>query len=228
MKKGLIIVGICSLIIAFAVAFEGKLDKVTDNIKENTAMKKQEEERLRMEEEKAFQERLKAKADTAYQYAKKKGLDLNHAFLVDFNIHSGKNRFFVWSFEEQAVIHSSLCAHGTGNGSRRSTYSDIKFSNEEGSYCSSLGKYKTGIRSYSNYGINVHYKLHGLDPTNSNAYKRVVVLHSYAPVPESEIFPQHLPLGYSQGCPVINDAVMTEIDNMMKKKDKDVLLWVYN
>ena len=35
------------------------------------------------------------------------------------------------------------------------------------SYCSSLGKYKVGIRSYSKWGINVHYKLHGLEATNN-------------------------------------------------------------
>lgn len=96
-----------------------------------------------------------------------------------------------------------------------------------GSYCSSLGKYKVGIRSYSKWGINVHYKLHGLEPTNSNAFKRYIVLHSYTPVPASEISPMYLPLGISQGCPVICDEVMRKVDALLKVEKKSVLLWIY-
>lgn len=179
------------------------------------------------EAEKIFNAKIKSKADSALLYAKTKGFDLDHAFLVDFSIHSGKNRFFIWDFKKDTIIHSSLCAHGMGNEHNRSTYTKIKFSNVEGSYCSSLGKYKTGKRSYSNWGINIHYKLHGLEATNNNAFQRIVVLHSYELVPNRETYPNHLPLGYSQGCPVINNVVMKEIDIMLQKKEKSVLLWIY-
>mgnify|MGYP001756098008 CR=1 FL=1 len=94
---------------------------------------------------------------------------------------------------------------------KNSTLSKPVFSNVEGSYCSSLGKYKVGIRSYSKWGINVHYKLHGLEVTNNNAFKRYIVLHSYTPMPEMEVYPLHLPLGISQGCPVISDEVMRKV-----------------
>ena len=94
----------------------------------------------------------------------------NYCFLVDFSIHSGKRRFFVWDFKGDSVKYASLCAHGYG---KNSTVSKPVFSNVEGSYCSSLGKYKVGIRSYSKWGINIHYKLHGLEATNDNAFKRV-------------------------------------------------------
>jgi hypothetical protein len=49
------------------------------------------------------------------------------------------------------------------------------YSNVVGSNCTSLGKYKIGKRSYSNWGINIHYKMHGLESSNSNAFKRHVV-----------------------------------------------------
>ena len=97
----------------------------------------------------------------------------------------------------------------------------------EGSYCSSLGRYKVGIRSYSKWGINVHYKLHGLEPTNNNAFKRVIVLHSYDLVPATDIYPVHLPLGISQGCPVICNDVMRKVDKLLKGEAKPVLLWMY-
>lgn len=78
------------------------------------------------------------------------------------------------------------------------------------------------------WGINVHYKLHGLEPTNDNAFKRIVVLHSYTPLPATEVYPSHLPLGMSQGCPVICNETMRQIDVLLKAETKPVLLWIYN
>lgn len=169
--------------------------------------------------------RLKMKADSARNYCRQKGFNMGYCFLIDFSIHSGKKRFFVWDFKGDSIKYASLCAHGYG---KNSTTNKPVFSNTEGSFCSSLGRYKVGIRSYSKWGINVHYKLHGLEPTNSNAYKRYVVLHSYTPVPKAEIYPMHLPLGMSQGCPVINNQTMTQIDALLKTLKEPVLLWIYN
>lgn len=168
--------------------------------------------------------RLKLKADSAKVYCVDKGFNTNYCFLVDFCMHSGKKRFFVWDFRGDSVVYASLCAHGYG---KNSTASKPVFSNVEGSYCSSLGRYKVGIRSYSKWGINVHYKLHGLEPTNDNAFKRVIVLHSYDLVPATDIYPVHLPLGISQGCPVICNDVMRKVDKLLKGEAEPVLLWMY-
>lgn len=174
-----------------------------------------------------FMERLKAKADSALFYAKSKGFDSKHCILIDFKVHSGKNRLFVWDFANDTIKYAGLCCHGYGNSANRSTPDVPKFSNVAGSLCSSLGRYKVGARSYSSWGINVHYKLHGLDKTNSNAFKRIVVLHSHTPVSEKEIYPYHLPLGYSQGCPVVSDETMRKVDDLLKGKKSPVLLWIY-
>ncbi len=56
----------------------------------------------------------------------------------------------------------------------------------------------------------------------------MIVLHSYAPVPCGNIYPSHLPLGMSQGCPVICNEVMRQADIMLKKEKAPVLLWIYN
>ena len=37
-----------------------------------------------------------------------------------------------------------------------------------------------------------------------------------------------LPLGISQGCPVISDEVMRKVDGLLKAEKKPVLLWVYD
>ncbi|MFV0580773.1 MAG: murein L,D-transpeptidase catalytic domain-containing protein [Parabacteroides gordonii] len=194
------------------------------NNKENGKGQDPKDSKEEVAERQTLLSRLKAKADTAKLFCKQKGLSTDYCFLVDFSIHSGKKRFFVWDFAKDSIKYESLCCHGYG---KKSTTSKPVFSNVEGSYCSSLGKYKTGARSYSQYGINVHYKLHGFDKTNSNAFKRWVVLHSHTPVPDYEIYPNHLPLGWSQGCPVINNEIMRKVDTLLKNSKKPILLWVY-
>jgi len=168
---------------------------------------------------------LKEKADSALVYCRKKRFNTDFCILVDFGLPSGKKRFFVWDFKADSIKYSSLCAHGYG---QNSTMQKPVFSNIEGSYCSSLGRYKIGARAWSNWGINVHYKLHGLEQTNNNAFKRIIVLHSYEYIPETEIHPHHLPLGMSQGCPVISDDTMRKVDELLKTIEKPVLLWIYN
>jgi hypothetical protein len=169
--------------------------------------------------------RLQEKAAEAKKYVTSKGFNTDYCILVDMSIHSGKKRMFVWSFKDDKVIISTLCCHGIGGNSTQDTPS---FSNVPGSNCTSLGKYKIGIRSYSRWGIHVHYKLHGLESTNNNAFQRIVVLHSYDYVPDYEIYPAHLPLGYSLGCPVICNEAMTEIDKLLQKQTTPVMLWIYN
>ncbi|MGQ7852674.1 murein L,D-transpeptidase catalytic domain-containing protein [Pedobacter sp. WC2501] len=156
-------------------------------------------------------------------FCKKNNMDTSIAIMVDMSIHSGKNRIFVYDFKRKEITTEGLCAHGVGGGS---TPTKPIFSNKEGSYCTSLGKYKVKGRSYSNWGINIHYKMYGLEKTNSNAFKRIVVLHSYTPVPNQEIYPQTL-FGQSAGCPVLSDATMRKIDALLKNKKKPVLLWIY-
>lgn len=170
---------------------------------------------------------LENRAKEAYEYAKANDLDLDHAVLIDFSRHSGKNRFFVWNFKENKPEIESLVAHGYGNTGFESTNQKIVFSNTPNSYASSLGKYTLGERSYSKWGINIHYKMHGLEQTNNNAFKRYIVLHSYKMIPDEETYPSYLPLGFSQGCPVIDDETMRKVDKLLQTKKKPVLLWIY-
>lgn len=170
---------------------------------------------------------LETRAQEAYEYAKENGFDLEHAVLIDFGRHSGKNRFFVWNFKENRVEIESLVAHGYGNTGFESSNQEVVFSNVPNSYTSSLGKYKLGARAPSKWGINIHYKMHGLEPTNDKAYKRYIVLHSFEHVPEEEQYPAYLPMGFSQGCPVIDNGTMREVDALLQMKQKPVLMWIY-
>ncbi|MCZ4242540.1 murein L,D-transpeptidase catalytic domain-containing protein [Pedobacter punctiformis] len=163
------------------------------------------------------------KINEALAFCKKNNFDTSMCIMVDMSIHSGKNRLFVYDFKNQKIITEGICVHGSGGGS---TANKPVFSNKEGSYCTSLGKYKVKGRAYSNWGINIHYKMYGLEKTNSNAFKRIVVLHSYTPVSDREVYPQTV-FGVSAGCPVLSDATMRKIDALLKTKKKPVLLWIY-
>ena len=171
--------------------------------------------------------RINEKAEKALSFCKANGYNTDFCILINMKIHSGKHRLFVYDFKNKTIERKALCAHGCGKDDKQSTGSQPLFSNEEGSFLTSLGRYKIGIRSYSKWGINVHYKLHGLDTTNNNAFKRDVVLHSYSPVPANEIYPLHLPMGYSQGCPVTDNETMTFLDKKLKNTEKSVLLWIF-
>ena len=170
---------------------------------------------------------LAERAQEAYEYAQENGFDLEHAVLIDFGRHSGKNRFFVWNFAENKVEIESLVAHGYGNTGFESSNQEIIFSNTPNSYTSSLGKYKLGARAPSKWGINIHYKMHGLEKTNNKAFERYIVLHSFEYVPEEEVYPAYLPMGFSQGCPVVDNETMREVDVLLKTKKKPVLMWIY-
>ncbi|MFT6717336.1 MAG: hypothetical protein ACJA0Q_001988 [Saprospiraceae bacterium] len=172
-------------------------------------------------------ENFEQKKKEAFAYCKSNNLDTNVCILIDMSVHSGKNRLFVVDFKADTLLLKGVCAHGScdGGSAPKRTNSGVQFSNVPGSYCSSIGKYKMGKRSWSNWGINVHYKLHGLDPTNNNAYKRIVVLHSYQGVPNHEVYPSRVMT--SLGCPMVSDQDMRYLDKLLKKR-KNMLMWIYN
>ena len=173
-------------------------------------------------------DRLQRYAKEAQSYCKEKGLNNDYCILVDMQVHSGRHRLFVWDFSKDTIGDSGLCTHGTCDNlpEREASDDEPEFSNIPGSHCSSLGKYKIGKRAWSNWGINVHYKLHGLDATNNNAFKRIVVLHSWGAIPDEESWPDEIVLSW--GCPAVSDNFMRRLDNRLQKTEKPVLLWIYN
>jgi len=168
-------------------------------------------------------DKLTAKAEEAWDFAVKRAMNTDFCVLIDMSIDMDQKRFFVYDFAQSKVIYSSIVCHGRGKGSTRE---NPVFSNVPGSNCTSLGKYRIGNRAHSQWGINIHYKLHGLEPTNSNAYKRYVVLHSYSPVPCEEPTFGYVPM-CSEGCPVICNDAMRYMDNKLQHASRPVLLWIY-
>ena len=139
------------------------------------------------------------------------------AFITDMDLPSGSNRFFVYDLKKDSVIASSLVTHGRCN---KTWLNGRQYSNVVGSGCTSPGKYRIGKSYYGKFGLA--YKLHGLDETNSNAYKRYVVLHAHECVPEKEIDPY--PICQSDGCPTVSPRFLKKLQVIIDKSDKPILL----
>lgn len=167
-----------------------------------------------------------SKNTEALDFCKKNGLNQDFYFLVDLSVHSGKNRFFIYDFKQRKITGQNLVTHGTCDvpTEHKDMWEKARFSNSNDSHCSALGKYKIGSRDVSSWGIKIKYWLHGLEKTNDNAEKRVIVLHSWEAVADKEIYPEFSPLSW--GCPAVSDAFMEKLDIRLKEVKKPVLLWI--
>ena len=115
--------------------------------------------------------------------------------IADFGLHSSQKRFhFVDLVNER--VESYHVSHGTGSDSEHDGWLK-RYSNIEGSEATSRGSYMTRSWYRGRYGTSI--RLDGLDPTNSNALPRAIVMH-----PAEYARPEHISrygrLGRSNGC----------------------------
>ncbi len=93
-------------------------------------------------------------------------------------------------------VKSFLVAHGCGSDPDFSGWLDT-FSNEPGSQASSAGAFRTTGYYAGAHGRSM--RLEGLDPSNSNARRRDVVIHA-ADYVSPEVVHDIGKLGWSEGC----------------------------
>jgi hypothetical protein len=117
------------------------------------------------------------------------------AGIADFGVHSAIPRFHFANLEN-GTVRSFLVSHGMGSDPDHDGWLK-SFSNVEGSNSTSRGAYVTWEWYMGRYGTSI--RLGGLDPDNSNALPRAIVMHAagYAT-------PDHVGkwgrLGRSNGC----------------------------
>lgn len=141
-------------------------------------------------------------------------------FLIDMKIASGRNRFFIYDLKKEKISDQGLVAHGSG--SETGILNKLKFSNENGSNATSLGKYSIGESYHGQFGKS--YKLYGLDKSNSNAFSRYIVLHKFSRMPYEE---QINPVCNSLGCPMVNEKYFARIEKILDSSHKKILLDIY-
>ena len=164
-------------------------------------------------------EKLKQQARSLQVLAKKEHCSARLGILIDMSIASRKNRFFVVDLQNDSILVAGICAQGQGNDVNRE---EVMFSNKAGSYCTSEGRYKLGAKFEGEYGTG--YRLSGLDSTNSNAYKRDIVFHSYYKVSDQENANE---VCRSNGCPMVSIRIFKATEKLIDAEDKPVLMWIY-
>lgn len=171
--------------------------------------------------EKASALRTKSKAFAARIFIAQKNFSTRIVFLLDMRLPSGRKRFFVYDLKGDSVLASGLVAHGSCN---RRFLTAAQFSNTVGCGCSAEGRYRVGGVYNGRFGKA--FKLHGLDSTNGNAFKRNIVLHAYGCVPDEECYP--VPICNSLGCTMVSYNFLAVAASFIKKERKPLVLWLYN
>jgi hypothetical protein len=163
--------------------------------------------------------KLEQKATAAKLFVQRKKFNDNICFLIDMCLPSGQNRFFIYDLKKDSIISKGLVAHGN---CFENWLNGRKYSNVNGSGCTSLGKYKIGNSYTGKFGYS--YKLHGLDSSNNNAFERTVVLHSHSCIPETEVADE---ICQSNGCPTVSPGFLEQLKKIINLSKKPVLLWIY-
>ncbi len=126
--------------------------------------------------------------------------------VADFSLPSSAPRFHLVNLADGSV-RSHWVAHGRGSDPSHTGWLE-RFSNEPRSNATSAGAYSTGSLYVGAHGHSM--RLQGLDPTNSNALSRAIVVHGAWYVNEEMIGRAGM-LGRSQGCFAVADSSLPEI-----------------
>lgn len=153
-------------------------------------------------------------------FVKDKEYNQDLAIFINFKMPSGKYRYFIYDLKNNRIVQKAIVAHGSGSVTSSSNV--LKFSNVEGSYQSSLGKYAIGGSYIGQFGKA--YRLKGLDPTNDNAMQRTIVLHSFSSVPDTE---SDKPTCLSLGCPMLSINAFKETAKYIDKSEKPIILYTF-
>ena len=126
--------------------------------------------------------------------------------VADFGPASRAPRFHLADMNNGRVA-SFLVAHGRGSDPDHSGWLK-RFSNDPGSSATSAGVYLTANEYAGKHGRSMRLK--GLDPSNSNAEARAVVIHGAWYV-SPQMVAEHGKLGRSEGCLAFSEAELPHV-----------------
>lgn len=162
----------------------------------------------------------KSKVQEIKNYLKGKNYNQDLAVFINFKVHSGKYRYFVYDLKNDKILQKAIVAHGDGSVVKNSE--TLQFSNVDGSHQSSLGKYEIQ-ESYSGK-FGKAYRLDGLDGTNSNARSRAIVLHSYYCIPDNESADLAC---LSFGCPMLSKNAFNATAKYIDQSKQPIILYAF-
>ena len=142
---------------------------------------------------------------------------------VDYSLSIKQKRFFVYDVKKKKILYSDFVGHAYKSG----RYRPIRTSNIRGSLKTSLGVYQVGRKYKGSYGES--YKLRGLSSSNSNAFKRYIVVHTIMRPNSTMEFDSKgnvryvgpdkgkIDYLYSEGCFVFYQESYPDVASFMKK-----------
>ena len=126
--------------------------------------------------------------------------------VADFSALSRAPRFWLVDMEGGRTT-AHLVAHGRGSDPEHKGWVE-RFSNEPGSLASSPGGYRTGEYYSGKHGAS--QRLHGLEPANSRAEERAIVIHGAWYVSD-DMVRAHGKVGRSEGCFAFSEQSLGEV-----------------
>jgi hypothetical protein len=126
--------------------------------------------------------------------------------VADFGLPSSRPRFHLIDLASGRVTEF-LVAHGKGSDPGHTGWLTA-FSNTPGSDATSRGAFLTGEYYEGEHGRSM--RLDGLDPTNSNARERGIVVHSAWYV-GPRVVQSHGMVGRSEGCFAVSTTDLSEV-----------------
>lgn len=131
--------------------------------------------------------------------------------LVDFSAHSSKRRFQLVDVANGKILAAYLVAHGKGSDPGNTGWLH-SFSNEPGSNASSQGSFLTGDSYIGEHGRS--RRVIGLDPQNSEALSRAIVIHG-APYVGHQFIESLGHIGRSLGCFAVAEDLIGDVMNRL-------------
>ncbi len=133
--------------------------------------------------------------------------------VIDYSRPSTEQRLWVFDLGKGRLLHREFVAHGSGSGENFAR----QFSNNAGSFQTSLGLYRTAETYVGKNGYSL--RMDGLDPGfNDNARPRAIVMHGawYA---NPDLIRSQGRLGRSQGCPALREQVARVVIDELKQRN---------
>jgi len=135
----------------------------------------------------------------------------NIVTIVDYSQSSNKKRLYVIDLKNKKLLFNTLVAHGRNTGEEYAK----SFSNDEGSYKSSLGFYITEhpiIGSHTGFALQIDGVEKGF---NDHAVRRAIIIHAAEYATENFI-KKYGRLGRSYGCPSLPPEMNKPIIDAIK------------
>lgn len=130
--------------------------------------------------------------------------------VIDYSLPSTVQRLWVFDLKQRKLLFHELVAHGRNSGENMAS----QFSNQNASYATSLGLYRTQSSYVGQNGYSL--RMEGLEPGfNDNAFERAIVIHG-APYVSPALARANGRIGRSLGCPAVRPAIAHRLIDSMK------------